>query len=66
MERHKNKEGDQIEIAYMRHAGGSMKLLQNFQWKIKSSVSNLRKEDLFLFSKGIFTLEIVFNFFLFC
>lgn len=26
MERHKNKEGDQIEIAYMRHAGGSMKL----------------------------------------
>lgn len=55
------KQKQQKQLTWGMLEGAWSCLLQNFEWKTKSSVSNLSKENLFLLSKGIFTLEIILD-----
>lgn len=64
MERHTNREGNQIEIAYMRHAGGSMKLsVEEFSVENKIKCFQLEEGRPFSFFQGNLYFRRCFNFF---
>lgn len=66
MERHKNKEGNQIGRAYMRHAGGSMRLsVAEFSMENKVKCFQLRDGRSFSSFQGDLYYRDCFNFFSF-
>lgn len=65
MERHKNKEGNQIGRAYMRHTGGSMRLsVAEFSMENKVKCFQLQEGRSFSSFQGDLYYRDCFNFFL--